>query len=296
MTTWSPRRPARDLDPSTIRAVLFDVDGTLYRQTPLRVLMASEVALEGLRSRSLGAARRLARILAAFRRVREELRALGEPAGLLLDQLQFTRTADRTGVDVAEIRSVVDEWVMQRPLKHLRPLVRSGLTPLLDALAARRLRLGVLSDYPAEYKLRAMQLETGDRRNGQDGGRDEGLGSVHAAQCREAPARRQVRPGIVLRSRFHPETTLVDHAGEREALAPVVLADDRGHQVESAPAGGLGEAAQAEDQQRVAQHARSRDHLAPGHRRPGVEVDHDAVGPLHVVYAAVPGVELDGVT
>ena len=160
MTTWSPRRPVRDLDPSTIRAVLFDVDGTLYRQTPLRVLMASEVALEALRSGSLRAARRLARILATFRRVREELRSLGEPQGLLLDQLQFTRTADRTGVDVEAVRNVVDEWVMQRPLKHLRPLVRFGLTPLLDALAARRLRLGVLSDYPAKHKLRAMQLET----------------------------------------------------------------------------------------------------------------------------------------
>ena len=86
--------------------------------------------------------------------------ALGEPRGELLGQLQFTRTAARLGLSADEVRVVVEEWVMRRPLKHLRRLVPSGLTTLLDGLAARQVRLGALSDYPAVSKLRAMALST----------------------------------------------------------------------------------------------------------------------------------------
>jgi len=147
------------LDPFTLRAVLFDMDGTLYPQTPLRLLMAAELALQGLRTGSVAKASRLARILATFRTVREELRSAGEPRGEWLEQLQYTRTGDRLGVPEAEVRRVVEEWVMQRPLKHLRRLVPARLTALLDALASRHVHLGVLSDYPATTKLQAMQIE-----------------------------------------------------------------------------------------------------------------------------------------
>jgi FMN phosphatase YigB (HAD superfamily) len=135
-----------------IRAVLFDVDGTLYSQTPLRALMAAELAWEALRRGSPRRARQLARVLRAFRHTREALREEGNPSALL-EALQYEATAARIGVDAADVRALVGEWILERPLKHIPRARRGGLLPLLGALAERGVRVGALSDYPVDAKL-----------------------------------------------------------------------------------------------------------------------------------------------
>ena len=137
-----------------VRAVLFDVDGTLYSQGPLRVLMAAELALEGLRAPQQ--TRRTARIISTFRRTREELRQEGDASARPLDVLQFERTAERLGIDAVDVERVVDDWMMARPLKYLRRVRRPGLPALLSLLAERGLRVGAFSDYPVLAKLRAL--------------------------------------------------------------------------------------------------------------------------------------------
>jgi len=89
-----------------IRAVLFDVDGTLYRQGPLRRRMALELAALPWDARSLRGAVAVWRRIACFRRVREELRALGHATESLAD-LQFTEPALRLGEDPEAVRSTV---------------------------------------------------------------------------------------------------------------------------------------------------------------------------------------------
>src|SRR5262249_43920987 len=81
-----------------IRGVLFDLDGTLYAQAPLRILMAGEFAFEALRAPRR--TRQALRIIECFRRTREELRDEGDAPPRPLDALQFERTASRLGVDV----------------------------------------------------------------------------------------------------------------------------------------------------------------------------------------------------
>ena len=137
-----------------VRAVLFDVDGTLYAQTPLRIRMAAELAFAGLRAPRTIA--RTARILATFRRMREELRLEGDAASRPLNMLQFSRPAERLGIDALDVEQVVDEWIMQRPLRHLRSARRPGLGRFLSLLKDRGLRVGALSDYPVHTKLRAL--------------------------------------------------------------------------------------------------------------------------------------------
>jgi FMN phosphatase YigB (HAD superfamily) len=139
-----------------VRAVLFDVDGTLYAQTPLRACMAAEFAARALGGLSPARVARDARVLRRFRTLREELRALGEPAGERLEDVQYAQTAKQTGVPDAQVRAVIDEWIFDRPLKHLRLVRRSGLLPMIAALEARGLRIGALSDYPVEAKLGAL--------------------------------------------------------------------------------------------------------------------------------------------
>ena len=140
-----------------IQAVLFDVDGTLYHQPPLRLLMAGELGAGSWAHTAPWNVPRLWRMLATFRRVREELRALGrsdEP----LARLQYTGAAQRAAVPVADMEAAVEEWIYRRPLKYLPHLVRGGTADLLSALDGRGLRIGVFSDYPVTDKLEAMGL------------------------------------------------------------------------------------------------------------------------------------------
>src|SRR3546814_9318166 len=69
ISDWSSDVCSSDLDWSSVRLVVFDVDGTLYRQRPLRLRMAAALVADGLRRRSLSTIR----ALGAYRRLREEL-------------------------------------------------------------------------------------------------------------------------------------------------------------------------------------------------------------------------------
>jgi HAD superfamily hydrolase (TIGR01549 family) len=138
-----------------IRGVLVDVDGTLYHQAPVRALMAGEIAIYTLRHPRAG--RDLVRILRTFRRVREGLRPLGRTATPITD-LGLCETARRVGVRPTAVQQAVDEWMFQRPLKHLARARRRRLIAVLTRLHQQRIPLGVLSDYPADAKLRAMGL------------------------------------------------------------------------------------------------------------------------------------------
>jgi len=138
-----------------LRGVLFDVDGTLYDQRPLRLRMAVEWARFALAHGP--AAVEVARSIVAFRRAREELRRLGRPAARLED-LQYVEAARRAGTDEARMRAVVQEWILGRPLRHLRGCRRSGALELFRSLRERGLAVGVVSDYPGASKLDALGL------------------------------------------------------------------------------------------------------------------------------------------
>jgi FMN phosphatase YigB (HAD superfamily) len=139
-------------------AVLFDLDGTLYAQPPVRALMAMELAFLPMRLGSLAESRRTWEALRAFRHIREEMRDW--PECECLDDQQYVAAADRAGVPADLVRRAVEEWMFKRPLRYLRPWCRPGLRSLLADLQRRGVRLGVFSDYPVDEKLRAMRLDS----------------------------------------------------------------------------------------------------------------------------------------
>ena len=97
------------LDPARrIRAVLFDLDGTLYHQTPLRSLMAMELLtlpLSGL----VDAPKRL-RALRTYRRTQEQLRSTDANGSAAAAQL--AAAARGSGLPVDEVERLVEEWMM----------------------------------------------------------------------------------------------------------------------------------------------------------------------------------------
>lgn len=135
------------------RAILFDVDGTLYSQGRLRRAML----LRLLRAHALAPVEgvRTLRCLSAFRRAQETLRhdTTDNPA-----HRQAQEAARRSGMSVAQVERAVERWMEEEPLPLLPPCRRPGIAPLLAQARSSGMRLGVLSDYPATRKLERLEL------------------------------------------------------------------------------------------------------------------------------------------
>ena len=136
------------------RAWLVDLDGTLYRHTPVKLAMAAELLLFGWRS---------IKTLRTFRHAHEDLRLLGDgaPADAKSPfEQQLALAANRLGQPPSEVERHVREWMFERPLKWV---ARAKRAPLLEALSQFRATGGktaLVSDYPASGKLRALGAHT----------------------------------------------------------------------------------------------------------------------------------------
>lgn len=140
-----------EVDWSSVRLVVFDVDGTLYRQRPVRLRMAAALVVDGLRRRSLSTIR----ALGAYRRLREELADNGTTAF----EAELARAvAAVTGLAELQVSALVDDWMNRRPLPLLMKARFPGVERLFDAIRASGRGIGVLSDYPAIAKLEALGL------------------------------------------------------------------------------------------------------------------------------------------
>ncbi|HQY14029.1 MAG: HAD family hydrolase [Ilumatobacteraceae bacterium] len=137
-----------------VKAVIFDVDGTLYRQRPLRRAMAVRLVAGHLLHPIRGM--RTARILAAYRQAQEDMRA--DAAVGDLTEVQLLAASARTGVDLAEVARCVTRWMDVAPLALLPRCAEHDLVESLDLLRSWGLRLAVLSDYPAHAKLAALGI------------------------------------------------------------------------------------------------------------------------------------------
>lgn len=131
-----------------IRAVVFDIDGTLY---PVRRIV--------LRSAPLICAH--FRLFSAFGKARRALRR--EHLGPALRRRQAELVARSLGIDAGAAARRIEEVVYgrwPRCFGRLRP--HAGVAETLDLLRRRGLRLGVVSDSPfTREKLAALGLQDG---------------------------------------------------------------------------------------------------------------------------------------
>jgi HAD superfamily hydrolase (TIGR01549 family) len=153
------RRAAADADTPLgaipwprIRVVVFDVDGTLYDQRPLRRRMWLALIAHCLaRPGDLA----VLRTLRLFRRLREEL---AEEASEGIGRLQYERPASLLGLSPEAVQLAVETWMHQRPLPLLRRCRYPGVERVFEALAASGRTIAIFSDYPAGAKLKALGL------------------------------------------------------------------------------------------------------------------------------------------
>jgi HAD superfamily hydrolase (TIGR01549 family) len=137
---------------SEVGLVVFDVDGTLYSQRGLRWRMLREMILFCIARRQL----QFIAILRAYRTIREEL---GDSLHQGFEQELVRRTAALVGCSETRVESTAQEWLEERPLRHLIRYRYPGLVELFRNLRSQGKKIGIFSDYPARKKLNALGLD-----------------------------------------------------------------------------------------------------------------------------------------
>ena len=109
---------------------MFDVDGTLYRQRPLRLRMARDLLFHTVSKLDLNTIL----VLANYRHIRE---ALADKQVADFEHILIAETASATANALEAVRAIVSEWVEQRPLSYLADCLYPGY-PTVCWLAPRR--------------------------------------------------------------------------------------------------------------------------------------------------------------
>ena len=193
-----------------IQGILFDVDGTLYRQAPVRWAMLARLLTGHLTSPLRGF--RTLRLLRAYREAQEKMRGAEHvPADLGAAQLEAAcggRPPDGSA-------SLLERWMELEPLDAIARARYDGLPEFCAAARAANLRLGVFSDYPPQRKLESLGLA---------GYYDTVVSAQDPEVCRFKPdpaglavsaARMQLRPEQVayIGDRPHVDGTAAQRAG-----------------------------------------------------------------------------------
>jgi HAD superfamily hydrolase (TIGR01549 family) len=96
-------------------------------------------------------------VLKVFRQHREALRCTPVTQGSI-DEIQYTQVAILMNIQAAFVRATVEEWIMLRPLRHLRICRRPGIEEFLEICRDKGIRVGAFSDYPTHEKVEALGL------------------------------------------------------------------------------------------------------------------------------------------
>lgn len=136
---------------STIDAMIFDVDGTLYAQKSVRISMlfrlVSYYVCRPHRVRELLSLRK-------FRKMREDPE--WKNAGM---NALFTEIGKEYGLPVNKVHQTIHYWMFKNPLDLLKQYVYRDVIDFANRLHAEGRHIYIYSDYPAEDKLKVMGVE-----------------------------------------------------------------------------------------------------------------------------------------
>ncbi|MGH9433304.1 MAG: HAD family hydrolase [Terriglobia bacterium] len=138
-----------------LQAIIFDADGTLYRQDRLRLNILLRLFAAHCTKPSAGW--QTLRIIRAYRAAQEALR--GFQGSTDLAALQIMRTCQSTGHSRERVEQCVKQWMETEPLDLLRKELLPGLLEFLAVARSREILLGIFSDYPAMRKIEAMGIQ-----------------------------------------------------------------------------------------------------------------------------------------
>lgn len=142
------------------RAVIFDLDGTLYYQKPFRLRMLrcliSYAILHPTGIRDLFLIKR-------YREIRENWtkyeQSAAFPAGMDMTERQYAYVAEEKHVSQQRVENAVRFFIQEAPLRLLPAYKDKMLAGFIDLLHQKGITVAVYSDYPTEDKLKALSIK-----------------------------------------------------------------------------------------------------------------------------------------
>lgn len=129
--------------------IVSDMDGTLYYQRSLQVIMALQLVF------SLGKKNGISELYMVylFRKLREGCTDREDA-----DQKLYETVAKKTGRNAAQVQAVIQKWIYQKPLQYLACCQDLILIERLSNLQKEHKEVAIYSDYPAQEKAKQLKL------------------------------------------------------------------------------------------------------------------------------------------
>lgn len=142
------------------KAVIFDLDGTLYYQKPFRIRMLlyliSYVITHPFSIKDLF-------LIKKYREIREDWEKYESQmefdSKFSLDDRQYEYVAGKKNVSAARVKKAVEFFILEAPLKLLPAYRDEKLAQIISELRNKGIKVIVYSDYPVDNKLDALDIK-----------------------------------------------------------------------------------------------------------------------------------------
>lgn len=142
------------------KAVVLDLDGTLYYQKPFRMRMIRFLA--GYLLTHPRAIKDMFIIL-DYRKIREDWERYGKTRcfddTMDLETRQYDFVAERKKTTAEYVQRVIRFYMLETPLKLLYEYRDSELIQMIEDLRKKQVKIVIYSDYPVENKRKALQVQ-----------------------------------------------------------------------------------------------------------------------------------------
>lgn len=142
------------------KAVIFDLDGTLYYQNPFRLRMACWML--GYLIKHPSSLKDML-IIKKYRKVRddwEKCDTAPDSGGTReLDARQYAYVADKMKVTPERVQRTISFFMLEAPLKLLAGYRDNVLADMIKELREQKITVVIYSDYPVQDKLKALRIK-----------------------------------------------------------------------------------------------------------------------------------------
>ena len=128
------------------RLIILDMDGTLYYQRSMQILMCMEMLLYAF---GHPFALWKLRVISIFRKTREK-----SSCGMNV----YAYVAEKLGRNEYDIQQIIEEWMFKRPIKHMKYCCDYKLCEWIAKWKAQNKRVVIYSDYPVKDKCTALGI------------------------------------------------------------------------------------------------------------------------------------------
>jgi HAD superfamily hydrolase (TIGR01549 family) len=146
-------------------AVIFDVDGTLYYQDGIRLLMIRKLLFYYFRHPSKI---KDLFIIKYFRYLRENWESKNNDKNELMENKQYLMTAKKCKTTTEHVKNVIDFWIYNFPNNYLKKYQDKELYELIYKLKNKNIKIIIFSDYPTKEKLLKLGIDADLQISGSD--------------------------------------------------------------------------------------------------------------------------------